>query len=39
MCILFLLKSVNFSYAEFKIKYKIDEDIITNYEIYNEETI
>ena len=36
MCILFLLKSVNFSYAEFKIKYKIDEDIITNYDIYNE---
>ena len=36
MCILFLLKSVNFSYAEFKIKYKIDEDIITNYDIYSE---
>ena len=36
MCILFLLKSINFSYADFKIKYKIDEDIITNYDIYNE---
>lgn len=36
MCILFLLKSINFSYAEFKIKYKIDEDIITNYDIYSE---
>ena len=36
ICILFLLKSINFSYAEFKIKYKIDEDIITNYDIYNE---
>ncbi len=36
MCIFFLLKSINFSYAEFKIKYKIDEDIITNYDIYNE---
>ena len=36
MCILFLLKSINFSYEDFKIKYKIDEDIITNYDIYNE---
>ena len=36
MCILFLLKSINFSYADFKIKYKIDEDIITNYDIYSE---
>ena len=36
MCILFLLKSINFSYAEFKIKYKIDEEIITNYDIHNE---